>query len=188
METPPPQSPFSFLIRILLCFISLIFIFDLSSNIFFGKSIFEFIYQISNAPKDLLGTTDTSTLKFFFCMSITITICCWFVLFSIRFLRPTGVFIMPFRFWILITVASIAFHFFSLSSIPVLNYENYNSSDHLTETSRVMIYGLSEFVAWFMACGWLGFVRLAFFGSKKERNNMDLMMRAPLFMKLPHEK
>jgi hypothetical protein len=95
---------------------------------------------------------------------------------------------MPFRFWILITVASIALHFFSLSSIPVLNYENYNSSDHLTETSRVMIYGLSEFVAWFMACGWLGFVHLAFWGSEKERHDMDVMMRAYTFMKLPHEK
>lgn len=188
METPPSQSPFLFLIRILFCFLSLVFIVDLSSNIFSGKSIFEFIYHISNAPKDLLGTTGTSTLKFFFCMSITITICCWFVLFSIRFLRPTDVFIMPFRFWILITVASIALHFFSLSSIPVLNYENYNSSDHLTETSRVMIYGLSEFVAWFMACGWLGFVHLAFWGSEKERHDMDVMMRAYTFMKLPHEK
>lgn len=188
METQVPNSPLPTIIKILSYYMLLQFVIDLTLNIFLGKSIFALIYQASKASKGFFGNTGTSTLKFFFCTSIAITAICWITLFTSRFLRPAGVFIMPFRFEIILVVTSIIFHLFSLSCIHELDAMGYMSWDRDPEASRLIIYGFAALLSWMMAGGWLGFVRLAFFGSEKERSNMDLMMRAPTFMKLPHEK
>lgn len=188
MEPQVPESPLSAIIKILSYYMLLHFLVDLTFNIFLGKSIFSLIYHTSKASKGLLGNTDTSTLKFLFCTSVAITAICWISLFTSRFLRPAGAFIMPFRFEIILVITSIIFHLFSLSCIHELDTAGYMSWDRDPETSRLIIYGFAALLSWMMAGGWLGFVRLAFFGSEKERHDMDVMMRAYTFMKLPHEK
>lgn len=188
MEKQPPKSLILTIIQVLFCYLSLQFIIDLALNIIFGKSIFALIYQASGISQGLIGDADTSTLKFFCFTSIAITAICWITLFTSRFLRPAGVFIMPFRFEIILVITSIIFHLFSLSCIHELDTTGYMSWDRDPETSHLIIYGFAALLSWMMAGGWLGFVRLAFFGSEKERYDMDVMMRAYTFMKLPHEK
>ena len=188
MEKQPPKSLILTIIQVLLCYLSLQFIVDIALNIIFGKSIFALIYQASGISQGLLGDADTSTLKFFYLTSVAITSACWITLFASRFLRPAGVSIMPYGFEILSTLALILMNIFVISCIYNLEYMRYVSWDRDPETSRLLIYGFSALVSWMMAGGWLGFVRLAFFGSEKERHDMDLMMRAYTFMKLPHEK
>lgn len=188
METHPTKGLLPTIITVLSWYMLLHFVIDLTLNIFLGKSILALIYQTSNISQGLLGTTDTFTLKFFYYTSITITAACWITLFASRFLRPTGVFIMPYGFEILSTFALILMNIFVLSCIYNLESMHYVSWDRDPEASRLLIYGFAAFVSLVMAGGWLGFVRLAFLGSEKERSNMDLMMRAYTFMKLPHEK
>lgn len=188
MEKQPPKSLILTIIQVLFCYLSLQFIIDLALNIIFGKSIFALIYQASGISQGLLGDADTSTLKFFYLTSVAITSACWITLFASRFLRPAGVFIMPYGFEILMTLGLILLNIFILSCISNLESMNYASWDRNPEISRLLLYGSGTFGSLMMTYGWLGFVHLAFWGSEKERNYWDVMMRAYAFMKLPHEK
>lgn len=188
MEKQPPKSLILTIIQILLLYTSLHFLIDLTLNIILGRSIFALIYQTSGISQGLLGDADTTTLKLFYYTSVATTAVCWAALFASRFLRPAGVFIMPFRFEIILVTTSIVFHLLSASCIHKLDTMNYMSSGRDPETSRLLLYGIAALVSWVMVGGWLGFVHLAFWGSEKERHDMDVMMRAYTFMKLPHEK